>query len=361
MRIVVDGMPTEAGSSLAVILEHLLEGWVELGGDELHLVISPRAGIAVPPEVTVHTVDSGRWTMVDRFSAQTRLVPRLCRELRADALLGVTPTTTVLPLPCPRVVILYDLRHEVLPEQFPWKSRLLRKVGWGLGFRQADGIAAISQRTKDDLLRSRPRLADGNVRVAPLGGDHVAGWPVDRTGEGYALAFGQWGNKNVDMVIDGWGELLERGEDPMPLKLIGMSEEAQAKAQEHIDRRGLTGLAQPTGWLFGDDLQRCFASAELMVFPSSFEGFGMPPVEAMRLGIPVVITPEAAMLEVTAGLVTVMDGFGPGPLADAVVRARGTTPAQLDAARARAEEFTWRRMAEEVRRTIEVARTGRGA
>ena len=355
MRVIIDGLPTNAGSSLAVIVEHLLEGWVELGtDDELHVVLTPAAGIAVPPQVNVHQVQPGRWPGLTRQRAQNLLVPRLCRRLDADVMLGVLPTTTVTPLPCPRVVIAYDLRHELLPHQYSRKTRLLRKVSYGLGWRQADAIASISERTRQDLYASRPWLRDRPVRIAPLGSDHVASWDVGGTEGGDAIAFGQYGNKNVDMVIDAWAILRDRGE-AMPLKLIGMPDDSRSTAQAHIDRLGLEEIVTCVGWLFGDDLRACFASAGLFVFPSDFEGFGIPAVEAMRLHIPLVITPERALLEVTGGHATVMDGWSPTYLADAVAAARGGRRTDLDAACAWAEEFTWSRMATAVRATLDEA------
>ncbi len=349
MRVVIDGLPTTAGSSLAVIVEHFLEGWVELDcGDELHLVLSPDARIKVPDEVHLHSVDLGARPGLKRIVLQNTLVPKLCRSLGADAMLGVLPTTTVAPLPCPRVVIAYDLRHELLPHQFSSKTIALRKVSYGLGWRQADAIASISDRTTADLLASRPWLRERPIRHAPLGSDHVASWAKVPTAEPYAIAFGQYGNKNVDMVIDAWGVLRDRGET-MPIRLLGMPDGARATAEAHIARLGLQGQVVPEEWLFGADLERRFASAALVVFPSDFEGFGIPAVEAMRLDIPLVITPEAALLEVTDRKATVMDGWGPVPLADAVERALRSTPEALDAARRRAEEFTWARMASGLR------------
>lgn len=356
MRVVIDGLPTTAGSSLAVIVEHFLEGWTQVAPeDELHLVLGPTAKIAVPDAVHLHPVEFGTRATVDRIRAQNVLVPRLCRELKADAMLGVLPTTTIAPLPCPRVVIAYDLRHEILPHQYSRKTLALRKVSYGLGWRQADAVASISDRTRQDLLRSRPWMRKRPVELAYLGSDHVASWAPVPTEEPYAIAFGQYGNKNVDMVIDAWGLLRDRG-FTMPIKLIGMPDDARGPAQAHIDRLGLGDLVTPVGWLFGDDLRDCFASAGMFVFPSDFEGFGIPAVEAMRLRIPLVITPEEALTEVTGGKATVMDGWGPAPLADAVQRAQQTTPEQLDAAQQRAEEFTWARMATGLRETIEAAR-----
>src|SRR4051794_25314064 len=242
MKVLIDGLPTKAGTSLAVIIERLLEAWAALGtGDELHLVQTPAAGIAVPDAVTVHEVPIRHRHVLTRIRAQNLLVPRLCRELDADVMLGVMPATTLMPLTSPRAVIAYDFRHELLPEQFSRGVRAQRKVGWGLTLRQVAGVACISERTRDDLLTRRPSLANREIRVAYLGSDHAASWRRDSAAEPYALAFGQFGNKNAGMVIDAWAILRDRGE-AMPLKMIGMPDEARGEAEAQLRRLGLEDL-----------------------------------------------------------------------------------------------------------------------
>lgn len=347
------------GSSGYVILEHLLEGWGNLGLDQLHVLLHPSSTMSLPDSVVVEPVHYGRNVAASRIKAQTVLIPRLCRRIGADAMLGFTPSTSMSPLPCPRVIIAYDMRHDLLPHQFPFKTRWNKKISYGIGWHQADAIACITERTRHDLLGPRPWLRKRLVGLAPLGSDHVASWTVTPSAEPYAVAFGQYGNKNVDMVIDAWAILRDRGA-AMPIKLIGMPESERATAEAHIKRLGLTDLVTPVGWLFGDDLRQCFGGAGLFVFPSEFEGFGIPAVEAMRLRIPLVISPEAALMEVTAGHATVMSDFGPAPLADAVEKALTSTPADLEAARERAMEFTWPRMANDLRGLIAQAIERRG-
>lgn len=355
MRVVIEGLAARDSTSLGVVVEHLLEGWAQLDSDDqLHVVLSAEAGIAVPATVTVHPVDLGRRARLARVGTQNVLVPRLCRKLGADAMLSVLAATTIAPLPCPRVVTVLDMRHEVLPHQFSREARVLRKVSYGLGFRQADAVVSISERTRDDVLRGRPWLRRRPLGVALLGSDHVASWSRVPSDQPYAVAFGQHTNKNVDMVIDAWAVLRDRGSD-MPIKLIGMSDADRVNAKAHIERLGLTELVTPLGWLSRDELRQCFASAALFVFPSDFEGFGLPAVEAMRLGIPLVITPERGLLEVTDGLATIMGAWGAVPLADAVEQALTANPADLERARHHAEQFTWAATAKAVRDTISEA------
>jgi glycosyltransferase involved in cell wall biosynthesis len=348
MRIVIDGLPI-TGSSLAIVVEHLLAGWQQLPeADELHLVLGPGAELTVPEAVTVHRVPFGRVGAVSRIRAQNVTLPKLCRRLRADAMLGVLPTTTVAPLPCPRAIIAYDIRHELRPQQFSRKSRAMRMVSYGLGFRQAAGIACISDRTREDLLRSRPWLAGRPVRTTLLGADHVDAWPRLGDAPFYALAFGQYGNKNVDLVLDGWRRLQEQ-DAALPLVLLGLGGADRAHVEARIDALGLAGTVTALPWLSIEEFRERFVSAGLVVFPSDFEGFGLPAVESMRRRIPLVITPEPALLEVTGGLATVMDGWDADALADAVRIARGTPPEALDRAEEHAAPFTWARTAAGVR------------
>jgi glycosyltransferase involved in cell wall biosynthesis len=354
MRVVIDGVPIR-GTSLAIVVENLLHGWDQLGcDDDIHILVGPHAPLSLPASVTVHRVSLGRMPFAGRLQAQNVRVPQLCRDIRADVMLGVIPATTVGPLPCPRAIIALDLRHELRPEQFSRQARLKRRTSYGVGYRQAAAIVCISERTRQDLLSAHPRLRRRLVRVAPLGADHVLRWPPARSGPQFALAFGQWGNKNVHLVIDAWSLLHARGQS-LPLTLIGLPEADRAAVQAKVDRLGLTDVVTVLPWLDAAPFQQQFASASLVVFPSDFEGFGLPAAEAMRLGIPLVVTPDPALLEVTAGRATVMDGWDAESLARAVPRARQKGPEHTSRARTRASEFTWRRTAAEVRETLSTA------
>jgi glycosyltransferase involved in cell wall biosynthesis len=340
MRIVIDGLPIR-GMSLAIVAEELLKGWDQLStGDEIHLVVGPDSDITIPESVIVHRPPPGRRHYLTRLYAQTVMIPRLCRELKADALLSVLPTSTISPLPCPRAIIVYDLRHELRPEQFSLQARLLRRVSYGVGYRQADAIACISERTRQDLFAAHPWLRTRIVRVTHLGADHVDTWPATPPSTPFAIAFGQYGNKNVDLVIDAWS-LLPQGAAVLPLVVTGLSESARQGVQSKVNALALDDVVTVLPWLPSEAFQERFSSASLVVFPSDFEGFGLPAVEAMRLRIPVVITPDPALLEVTGGHATVIDGSGAAGLARAIESARRLSAVQLAAAKEYADEFTW--------------------
>ena len=116
--------------------------------------------------------------------------------------------------------------------------------------------------------------------------------------------------------------------------------------------RGIDDLVTVRPWLSPLEFQQQFTSASLVVLPSDFEGFGLPAVEAMRLGIPVVVTPDPALLEVTGSLATVMDGWDAPSLARAVPQARQTSSQDLEAGVDHAATFTWERTATNVREAL---------
>ncbi len=346
MRVVVNAVPFR-GTSLGVVTENLLKGWAELGlDDEIHVVLRPGVELDLPTSMTLHA-DGG-----SRFAVMERGVPALCRRVRADAMLGVTPATTMAPLPCPRGVIALDIRHELRPAQFSRKTRLQRGVSYRIGYRQADAILCISERTRDDLLEAHPYLRRRRVVAAQLGADHVLSWVPRQEGPPYALAFGQWGNKNVGLVLDGWVMLRDSGAEVLPLVVVGLPADARDATIAAVRARGLDDVVTVQPWLSTDEFQRTFTSASLVVFPSDFEGFGLPALEAMRLGIPVVVTPDKALLEVTGGKATVMDGWDAAALARSVPLACSLSDDDLAAGVAHASGFTWRRTATVVRSTL---------
>jgi glycosyltransferase involved in cell wall biosynthesis len=351
MRVVIDAIPVVPFGGYAVTFVNLLKGWERLGtDDEIHVLLAEDVEHALPTSVTVHRFPVGRPEVIRRVLVQSRAARRICRAVEADVLLAAVPTTAVTRIGCPKVITVHDMRHEQVPEQFSRGRRLLRKFSYEVGYRQAAGVICISERTRKDLLRSHPWLGSRPVFTVPWAADHVDTWPRQQPPEGepYALAFGHFPNKAVDRVIDAWRVLRERGE-ARPLVLVGLTGAARSRTLERLRAAGLEEVITPLPWLDDHHFRARFASAGLIVFPSDFEGFGLPAVEAMRLGIPLVISADEALLEVTGGNATVASGTDPASLADAVSEAWATPGDQLERARAYVERSTWEHVARETR------------
>jgi glycosyltransferase involved in cell wall biosynthesis len=354
VRVVIDAIPVVPFGGYAVTFANLLKGWEGLEtDDEIHVLLAGDVEHELPTSINVHRFPVGRPEVVRRVLVQSRAARRICRAVEADVFLATVPTTAVTHIGCPKVITVHDMRHERVPEQFSRGRRLLRKLSYGVGYRQAAGVICVSERTRKDLLRSRPWLGSRPVFTVPWAADHVDTWPRQHPPEGepYALAFGHFPNKAVERVIDGWQVLRERGE-ARPLVLVGLTGAARVRIVERIRAAGLEEIITPLPWLDSHQFQTRFASAGLIVFPSDFEGFGLPAVEAMRLGIPLVISADEALLEVTGGNATVVRGTEPASLAEAVSAAWATPRAQLDRARGYVEQSTWEHVARETRAAL---------
>ena len=362
MRVVIDAIPVVPFGGFAVTLEGLLAGWDELGAeDEIHVLLAEGAEHEIPASVRVHRFPVGRPEAIRRAFVQSRAARKVCRDVRADVLMGTIPTTAAIPVGCPKVITVHDLRHELMPQQFTRGRRMLRKISYEIGYREASGVICISERTRRDLLRAHSWLGRKPVFTVPWAADHVDDWPRDDKADErpYALAFGHFPNKAVERVIGAWRILRNRGE-AMPLLFVGLPQDERDRVGKRIGSAGLQELVKPLPWLEKEEFRARFASAGLIVFPSDFEGFGLPAVEAMRLRIPLVISADEALLEVTGGNATVAQGSDPESLADAVSAGWSTSMDDFDRASAFVDRYRWADVARATREAL-IAVAGSGS
>lgn len=353
MRLVVDATAASYGG-IATYAENLLAGWARrFPDDELHVVLPAGADWwPLPDDAIRHDVRLIRPATLARPVAITAELPRLVRSVNADAVLATNPATTLLRAPAALGVVVHDMRHELRPEQFPVARRVIRRTSYRWGFARADVVIAVSQRTLDDVRQRCPRLPAQRCVVVHEGGDHVDRW---RRGEpnGTAVASCHHSNKDTDLLIDAWAEL---GAAAPPLAMLGISGPRADITRARIAAAGLADRITVQPFLPTPDYERLVTGARMVVFVSDFEGFGLPVVESMRLGKPIVIAPEPACLEVAGGHAVVITDWTAPALAQAVRDALAASPAELDAARRYVEDFTWAATATGVREALLRAR-----
>ena len=349
MHLVIDAVAVAPGSS-AIVLEHLIRAWRETWpGDRLTVVTGPGGpAFELPSDVDVDRLAAPLPGPLRGLWLRSFGVRRAARSLRADAVLSGVPASGLVGTGCVRGLILYDLRHELRPEQFGRATRLARNIAWRWSMSHVDGIYTISERTLSDLQSLHPRLARRG-RAAVLGSDHATAWQASEPAAGrYALAFGHFANKNVTAVLEGWADFCPAHPE-WRLRLVGMGAADRASATALVERLGVAGQVELMPWLDDEAFAACFAGAGLIVFPSDFEGFGLPAAEALRLGIPVVVSADPALLEVTGGHAAVARSTSADDLRAAMEEALARTSEELEAGQRFAGGFTWARTARTIR------------
>ena len=342
VRVIVETLGARFGG-IRTYVENLLAAWADARPEDSLVVLTNSAHQLELSGHVSAALDLRRPEAVTRVLKQSLATPRLVRETGADVVLATHPVTGVLPYGAPLVVVVHDLRHEIQPEQFSRGRRLVRRASYSLAYRTAAATISVSERTRSDLLALHPEVADKPSFVVPHGADHVTNWP-GRPLTGPAVAFAHHANKNSHLVIDAWALARARGVDVPELAMLGGAAQAGILTQR-AEERGVSDLITVHGWLSEPEFRRSFASARLVVMSSGFEGFGLPVVEAMARGIPVIIGPDPALVEVAGGHAVLMSSWTPAALADAVGRALRLDENGLVEAREHASAFTWRQTA----------------
>ncbi len=296
---------------------------------------------------------------------QTRL-PALAREHRLD-LLHSPHYTMPLRTPCRSVVTIHDLTFFLYPEMHEAYKRLFFRTIIPRSVQRADALIAPSESTRADLLRLL-HPAPGKVWVIPYGvADRLRpvapADAIDRARRKWNLAAPfllYVGNleprKNIPLLLRAFKRLVDRGR-PHALVFAGSPGWQERGIFRTVERLGLGERVRFLGYLPQEDLPVLYSAAQVFVYPSLYEGFGLPVLEAMACGVPVVTSNLSSMPQVAGDAALLIDPLSEQDLAEALDRLLGDAALCADLRRRgleRAALFTWERAA---RATIEVYRS----
>ena len=269
--------------------------------------------------------------------------------------------------PCPVVASIHDLSFEHLPETFKRRSRMQLRLTVRQTARKAARILALSEYSRSDIIETYGIEPDRVSVIPPAAPGHFA--PVTDAVElarvrrnygiedEYILSVGSiQPRKNLARLIAAYASLRRlRPQAKLPqLVLVGkkawLFDETLRAATEH----GLTSVIIFTGYVPEADLPALYSGARCFIYPSYFEGFGLPVLEAMQCGTPVIAGNRTSLPEVVGDAGLLVDPFDEQALALAMARVIENSDLAAELCvkgLKRAREFSWQKTA---RMTIEV-------
>jgi glycosyltransferase involved in cell wall biosynthesis len=239
-----------------------------------------------------------------------------------------------VPLPrtkVPTVVTLHDVQHRDLPEFFGPARRSFRRVAYDRATRAADAVVVTTAFVRDRALELL-ELDPTRVHVIP----HAINHTLYRRGQDEREAFllypaRAWPHKNHAKLFEAFA-LLRAHSPELRLVLTGGGLERLGQLPAGVER---WGIVPPT------ELASLYRRAACLVFPSLYEGFGLPPLEAMACGCPVAASNVAAIPEVCGDAAVLFDPNDAQSICDAVLEADSRSEELREKGFARAAEFTW--------------------
>jgi len=259
----------------------------------------------------------------------------------------------------PAVVTVHDLAFMAMPERFlPAKRRYLEAFT-RLTMRKARHVIADSAHTRDDLIRLLD-VPPERVTAVPLGVNGDFRPPDDaakaafRTRENlpdhYLLYLGTLEpRKNLVALVRAYARLRQSGLD-WPLVLAGGKGWLYEDIFQAVEESGLTEHVRFPGYVRYEDQPLWYGCATTFVYPSTYEGFGLPVLEAMACGTPVVCSNASSLPEAAGNAALLVDPHDEGALVAAVTRLAADEALRADYSQrglARAALFPWSRTAEE--------------
>ena len=344
-KILIDGVFFQLyRTGIARVWNSLLEKWAENSFGN-HIIVLDRAGTASKiAGIRYLTIPAYNYETTD---ADREMLQQICDEEGADLFISTYYTT---PLSTPSVL----MAHDMIPEVMEWD---LNRPLWQHkhhAIRAASSLIAVSENTANDLVRFFPEISRDSVKVAYHGVDpifHPAN-PQEiedfkdkyKIAKPYFLVVGlRSGYKNVMLLFQSFAKLDNK--ESFAIVCVGGGEELEDELVPYVSEKNLYLLPH----IEDKDLRLAYAAAVALVYPSKYEGFGLPIVEAMACGCPVITCPVASIPEV-AGDAALYVNHDVDEMAIALsdIQNQDVRQSLIAAGFEQARKFSWSQMAKTV-------------
>ena len=307
LRGLLIGLAQHSHIDLYVFINAQLLSWV----DDLHLGES------------VHIVPIKIWG--NRFVSEALQLPIIANKYQLDGLINTnyfTPWRSLLNTSSTTVI--YDLNYLHFPELFSWYKKLWLRLTHRMTLANAKNTVTISEFVQQDIQKSYKSNNLAKVIYTPILWDrldisqmskpdlqHYPNYPIEKLiNQTFILSVANhYQHKNLATLVKAFAKLPKHLSNiklvfvgQLPESLVGMRRDRCDDVRQLVQDLGLEDRVYVTGYISDRELAWYYHHAALFAFPSLFEGFGMPPVEALGMGLPVLTTRCTAIPEVTMNL-----------------------------------------------------------
>ena len=259
------------------------------------------------------------------------------------------------PLPIPCVVTLHDIQEKYFPEFFDEEAHWNRAYHYVASTKTADQVITVSEFSKRSIMRHH-HVSGKKIRVAyNVAGPHFYSETPKSSGDGLELPArfiyypaNRWLHKNHDNLLKALRLLKTKMGLEIPCVLTGFDYENGYRLHEKIREYDLEKQVHSLGYLKPEQVRYLYLNAEMLCFPSLFEGFGMPPLEAMVMGCPVACSNTTSLPEVVGDAALLFSPEKPDEIAHCISKLwsdEALRKALVEKGKRRAELFSVKQLA----------------
>jgi glycosyltransferase involved in cell wall biosynthesis len=353
-------LPGKVGGSETYI-RNLVQSLSKLDRDNTYVIFINKESIGIfqelAPRLIIVPCPIQATNRPIRILWEQLILPFQIRSLKIDVLLSAGMTAPFFS-PVPSILVIFDLQHVNQPQNFSRLHLFFLKTIIDLSAKTSDGIITISEHVKKDIIKYY-KIGAENIAVAHLAVNHELFFPLGidnlssirtkyKLPARYLLyAAALLPHKNHARLLQSFKEVV-KGIPGTTLVLTGAWDKGHEKIASLISELGLQKDVIMLGWIPFEDIPILYRGAEIFIFPSLHEGFGLPILEAMASGVPVVCSRIEPLVEIAGNAAVLVDPYDKSDIVRgmlSVFRDKALRMKLIEAGILRAKTFTWERTA----------------